>query len=382
MADRLIFFVESPFSDRDRSRFGTDFLASRFDITIADVTPLVDRRFWSERHSLQVKDPRLVTITSTNDLNQLLAELQPRVVILNLGVHRYRHHIHRWVRRAGAISVEFQLGAMPGDDVPISADARLQMVLRKPKTIAAALRARSARFRYRRDRPHLFFRGGTSAIARSSLETTRTIDVHGLDFDLYRSTTSEYRATGEPFAVYLDQDMGFHSDYAKNGVTSPVDPERFYPSLNRFFDQFTAATGLRIVVAPHPRSDVSALRTRYTNADVVEQPTALLVADSTAVLTHASTAVSFAVIAHKPIVLIGTQEMLRSWFGRFIRSYERALGLTTVDIEAAPPMFDLTIDERRYSHYIRSFLSSRPDDPRRLWEIVADEIEMALGAHT
>jgi len=382
MMHRLIFFVESPLSDRDRSRFGIDFLAARFDITIADMTPLVDQAFWAENHSLQVADPRLITISSNTELNQLLAKQHPHIVILNLGVHQQRHHIHQWARRAGALAVEFQLGAMPGDEVPISADARIRMVMQNPKTVATALRARHRRYRYRTDRPHLFFRGGTSAIARTSLEETRIVDIHGLDFDLYRSTVSGHRAKDEPFAVYLDQDMGFHSDYAKNGVTSPVEPERFYPALNRFFDRFATATGLRVVVAPHPRSDVMALRGRYPNADVVERPTALLVAESSAVLTHASTAVSFAVIAHKPIVLIGTQEMLRSWFGRFIRSYEHALGHTTVDINDAPTTFDLTIDEQRYSHYIRSFLSSRPDDPRRLWEIVADEIDLELSVQT
>lgn len=371
----MLFFVESPFSARDWQRFGVELLIARFDALIVDVTPLVNRGFWQEKHSLQVVNDRIVTVYTTSHLDALLGEQSPDVVMLNLGLHRHRHRILRWARANRSHSVEFQLGAMPGDDVPISVPARIRMILRTPSTLLTAARSRYARFRFRDDAPTLFFRGGTAAIARSSLRGTRTVDVHGLDFDLYRSTVPASAESWEPFAVYLDQDMGHHSDYAKNGVTSPVDPERFYRSLNRFFGGFSASTGLRVVVAPHPRSSVEALRARYQAAEVVERPTAELVARSSAVFTHASTAVSFAVIARKPIVIIGTRPMLQSWFGRFIRSYERALGRTCIDIDDAPPTFDLSVDESRYSAYARSFLSGQPDDPRRLWEIVADEIE-------
>jgi hypothetical protein len=252
------------------------------------------------------------------------------------------------------------------------------MVLRNPTTLIRALQSRCARFNYRRDVPTLFFRGGDAAIARSSLRGSRVVDVHGLDFDLFRvNITSGLERLGS-YAVYLDQDMGYHSDYEKNGLTPPVDPKHFYPMLNHFFGRFTTATGLRVIVAPHPRSSIETLRERYTSADVVEQPTAALVAESSAVFTHASTAVSFAVIARKPIVIIGTQEMLRSWFGRFIHAYERVLGCSCIDIENTSARIDLSIDESRYSEYIRSFLSSRPNDPRRLWEIVVEEIEAEI----
>ena len=378
MQHRLSFFVESPFSSRDLARFGIDVLADRFDVTVVDVTPLVDPEFWNERRSLQSTDDRIVTVTSESMLDQVLHDRSPRVVILNLGVHRYRHRIHRWARRARAITVEFQLGAMPGDDAPIPAAARSRMALRSPTTLIPAIRSRWARFRFRHDDPTLFFRGGSAALARSSLRGTRVVDVHGLDFNLYRSIVTADSGIPSPFAVYLDQDMGFHSDYAKNGLTPPVDPERFYPVLNRFFSHFTTTTGIRVVVAPHPRSSIEALRHRYTSAEVVDQPTSILVAESAAVLTHASTAVSFAVIARKPILIIGTREMLRSWFGRFIRSYERALDKSCIDIDDTAAALDLSVDESRYAEYGSSFLSGRPDDPRSTWEIVSDEIEAEI----
>jgi hypothetical protein len=376
----VLFFVENPFSTRDWSRFGIDLLVSRYDVLVIDLTPLVDQRFWEATRSLQVTSDRVLTVSTVAELDAVLERHSPDIVALNLGVHRHRHRIHRWARRNNALSFEFQLGAMPGDDVPISATARSRMILRNPLTIMPALKTRYSRFRFRDDSPTLFFRGGTAAIARSPLRGTRIVDIHGLDFDLYRSTIGASARTAEPFAVYLDQDMGFHSDYAKNGVTPPVDPDHFYASLNRFFAQFTATTGLQVIVAPHPRSSVVALRARYHTADVVERPTAELVARSSAVFTHASTAVSFAVIARKPIVIIGTRQMCQSWFGRFIRSYERALGIPCIDIDDAPPGFNLSIDEGRYSDYVLSFLSGKPDDPRRSWEIVADEIEAEIGS--
>lgn len=380
MTIRAIFFVESPFSERDWSRFGIDFFSTVFDITVADLTPLVDRSFWNEKGDTQMLDPRITSISSTTDLDRLLTEFNPQVFLLNLGVHRYRHHLYRWAQRSGALTVEFQLGAMPGDNVSISAMARLRMALRDPRTIFRALISRNARFRYRHDEPNLFFRGGDAAVSRSRLASSRVVGTHGLDYDLYRSTIPANQ-TNQSYAVYLDQDMGFHSDYEKNGVTSPVDPAYFYPKLNQFFQQFTASTGLRILVAPHPRSNINTLRGRFTAAEVVASSTPDLVAESSAVLTHASTAVSFAVIARKPVIVIGSTEMLQSWFGRFVRSYESTLGKRCINIDNdTVTEVDLSVDQHRYSDYIQSFLSSCPEDPRRIWQIVADEIKTEISA--
>ena len=384
----VFFVVENPFTERDLVRFGIDTLRNRFDLTVLDATGLVNPRFWERRKSTQANDPLIRTVETMADLDDLLCAEDPDAIILNLGIHRVRHRLYEYAQRRPAVTAEFQLGAIPGDEMIFPLRSKVRLLWSKPAVAIRGARARINRLRFGHDFPNLFFRGGNAAVSRSSLGGTRVVDAHSLDYETFRETAtnkSGWNPTPKrPYVVYVDQNLGYHPDYEQSGTKSPITPERFYPTLNEFFAEVTRRTGLDVVVAPHPRSLAAQNGQLFWNAEISNAPTVDLIAGCEFVLAHYSTAISFAILHSKPILQIATIELLDSWENKFIKAYSKVLGTPPLNIDnfAQNPSvlaLDPSVDQHVYDTYLRSFLTSAPHDHRRVWEIVADEIEAEIS---
>ena len=382
---RLLFLVESPFSARDAERFGIDDLAESFDVTVVDATAAVSPSFWRAYRGLQVDDPRVATVTSEAELEWIFASRAPSVVVSNLGMNSFRRRVYGLARECGAVTLRFQLGSIPGD-VSITESMRRRISvrvgqLRSPREfLPAALRSLGRRL-VRQPAPDLYVAGGSAVSNAWPAHRTRTIHAHSMDVDAYRAAASDPRSEGGSVALYLDQHLGLHSDYEHNSVSRPVDPDRFYPSLRTFFDHVTKATGLPVVVALHPRAPRESAHKRFGGAAIADAPTSVLARRTALFLGHGSTALSFAVLAHKPALLIGGDELMSSWFGHHVQSFADSLGAPIVPVDAtATDVADAIrpVDEERYRRYAHDHLTTVPDDPRRTWRIVADELRATL----
>lgn len=384
-APGLLFLVESPFSARDVARFGIDVLSESFEVVAVDATAAIAPRFWKEYQGLQTVDPRVATVTSAAELGRVIDAHPPSVVVDNLGLHAFRRRAYELARGCGAVTLRFQLGSIPGDAVIQSSTLRRIRVRLRQLQTPTELLPRITRAAARRLRPQpspaLFAAGGAAAAGTWPQPRTRTIRAHSMDVDAYRAATSDPRSVGSPFALYLDQHLGLHSDYAHSGLSRPVDPERFYPALRRFFERVTAATGLPVVVALHPRAPRESARERFGDVEVANAPTSVLARRTGLFLGHGSTALSYAVLAHRPALLIGGDELMSSWFAYHVEAFAAALGAPIVSVDAGPEAIASSIrpvDAERYRHYAHDHLTTVPDDPRTTWQIVADELRATL----
>jgi len=378
---RLLFLVESPFTGRDAGRFGIDVLSESFDVTIVDATAAVSPSFWRTYHGVQSDDPRIATVTNEAELERVFASRAPAAVISNLGLNSFRRKVYALARESGAVTLRFQLGSIPGDVVIAESLRRRFEVrvrqLRSPREFLPALVRSLARRIRPVPVPDLYVAGG-SAVSRAWPERrTRTIHAHSMDVDAFRAAAADPRSDGAPIALYLDQHLGLHSDYEHNGLSRPVDPARFYPALRGFFAHVTAATGLPVTVALHPRAPRETAHERFGDVAIADAPTSVLARRTALFLGHGSTALSYAVLSHRPALLIGGDELMSSWFGHHVRSFADALGAPIVAVDAGADAVAAAIrpvDEGRYRRYAHDHLTSVPDDPRPTWRIVADEL--------
>jgi hypothetical protein len=382
---RLLFLVESPFSARDATRFGIDVLSESFEVTVVDATAAVSPSFWRAYHGLQTDDPRIASVTNQTELEWIFASRAPSVVISNLGMNSFRRKVYGLAREHGAITLRFQLGSIPGD-VVITESLRTRVALRvrqlrSPVHLLPALVRSIARRFLPLPAPDLFVAGGAAVSDEWAGRGTRTIHAHSIDVDAYRAAASDPRSEGASIALYLDQYLGLHSDYEHSGLSKPVNPARFYPALRALFAHVTAATGLPVVVALHPRAPRESAHERFGDVEIADATTAVLARRTALFLGHGSTALSYAVLANRPALLIGGEELMSSWFGHHVRSFSNALGATIVPVEAGVDDVAAAIrpvDVERYRRYTHDHLTTVPDDPRGTWQIVADELRATL----
>ncbi len=184
-------------------------------------------------------------------------------------------------------------------------------------------------------------------------------------------------------AVWLDSaSPAFHSDALVLGIKDFLTSEKWYPALRRFFDQVERTFSCSVVIAPHPKTNPAAVRERFgAGRKVIAGRTRNLVQEADVIFTRGSTAISYAVVHRKPVLLLTSDELLRDRATtRSNRALEQALGVPVCNIDHPPNDDELRrltkVNERLYSSFIQNNLSSRNDE-RPNYQVLLDELNCA-----
>ena len=114
------------------------------------------------------------------------------------------------------------------------------------------------------------------------------------------------RLVNGKYAVFLDLNLPYQSDLSLLGLQT-VKPHDYYQSLNKFFGLLAQQYDVKIVIAAHPKTSTDSKV--FGDLEIYRLSTAELVKDADFVITHHSTALSYAVLNTKPCVFIYTNEM-------------------------------------------------------------------------
>jgi hypothetical protein len=379
----LFFVVEHSLSDRDFERFGLSELSSDFLVEVIDTSERVSRTPDQFDHGL-----RIHFAPTPLDIEFLIQRSFPRVIISNLGAGKKRNAAFTAGRCMGTLLVEFQLGLTPGDLFVARSilSKTLRRIRQAPSSLdlfASLLRRLAHRDEFH-ERAEFKIVGGRAAKELAQRSGMKTIDAHSHDFNLVMASKQFLPKSNpsRPYAVYLDQDMGFHPDYEVSQLRVPIKVSEFYPNLLDYFDEFSRATGLEVVISPHPKCDFSRLNMRFPNHRIASESTCETIRSSACVLSHNSTAVSFAVAWGKPLVLLADQRLIRSWEGPFVLALAKTLEAPIDFIDSSQKSFGmpLSIHSEKYDLYINQYMSELPHEERSTWAIATRRLREELNA--
>lgn len=369
---RIVYLVESPYNRRDHERFGIHILERRgVPVEIWDLTPALQPRLAAEHRPPDPIDwPGLKTFSSRSTARAALSALSANdFVVCILGYEPNSWSAYRALSRSGAHYAVLSAAAIPSASAkpPPPSPARLVTALFM-RTPLSWLGVRAADFaiyggeRSRRGRPPV----GAS---------TEEIWAHGMDYDLYLAGREGPRREGT--AVFLDEWVPYHPDYVRLSVAPYSSAERYYPALRAFFDRFERETGLRVVVAAHPRSRYEDHPDLLGGRRVERGRTLELLRAANAAIAHASTAVGQAVLFGLPIVITTTDDLRASLEGPIIEATAAALGKKSLDLDhlgAVDWKSELALDEDARRDFRRLYIKKEGTPELPLWEIVSERL--------
>lgn len=385
-AARIVLLVISPFSRRDYERFGVEVLRRWFRVSILDCTAWLKPEFAAKYADVVYSCPGYVPIESAESLWREIDRDTPTVVIDYLGspgaseVRAFR----RQLRSRGVPRAAVQAGLLPEPPATLAARGTGRIRLSDIVALGGKVWRRALRALRPEPTPEIVVLSGTAGLRRNGAHRSpRKIWAHSADFDTYVAVDRE-RQSVPPYAVFLDEDMIYHSDFEHAGSSSPATESAYYGSLNRLFEEIEAAYGTSVVVAAHPRSRYDIRPHLWSGRRVVHGRTAELVRDSALVICHQSTAISFAVLWRKPLLFLTTREIavsgtMHARIG-LISSMLNAV-MVNVDARNGVPPWDIlsSVDEAAYTAYVREYIKRDGAPAGSLWEIFSLYVEREIA---
>lgn len=401
----IVFLVYWPISAREVENWGFSYLKLEgFDVQVWDLSIIMNRQaLLKNPPANEINEPYVHKFESYGQVSASLRNAAPDTVFLDYIVHisdisfktiRFYHAL----KKASAKFCVVYSGALPTTDSVRAGKSMAGLIadkIMKASNIAVLADyclGRATRFfrKYTDMYPwpeRIFATAEADAICRFFEiypdMKRRLVPINSYDYDRYlqylkgRLSSQE---VSEKICVFLDEGLTDHPDYEISGGPSPLDAETYIKSLNRLFDRIESASGLKVVVASHPKSHYEDRPLLFGGREIVKGRTLELVAHCSMVVLHFSTAVSFAVLFQKPILVVKTRDMSRSGFANSADIMAWSLGMEAIDIDEPGVLESLRLDynewpNERYESYLKKYIVSDGVEGFNTWEIVARELK-------
>ncbi len=181
----------------------------------------------------------------------------------------------------------------------------------------------------------------------------------------------------EPYAVFVDQYFCHHIDFKTNHIVHNFTAEQYYPELNAFLKQFKEASGLKVVIASHPRRNKAQQSDFDPDFEIYYNKTADLIKFADICLIHFSTAINYAVIFNKPFVLLNSDLFKKSSVDPYIEMFANFFHKASINI-SKPYTYDnewtYQINHETYRTYFEEYIKHPLSDNESFREIIIKAI--------
>lgn len=207
--------------------------------------------------------------------------------------------------------------------------------------------------------------GSIDDFSRNSI---KKLQMNSFDYDNFFYQEHQFELTSHlKYAVFIDQYYPFHPDMIILGATHiPYEP--YFKQLNSTFDMLENKLGMRIVIAAHPKSIKYKEMDYFNGRKVYWGQTSELTKNATVVIVHDSTAVSYAIMAKKPVISL-TSSLIKKYYPVNYTNcvnLSEQFGFKLIDMDDNEPCcinskesFGLdAVQQKRYESFIYNYCTS------------------------
>jgi hypothetical protein len=385
---KIIYLIDQPLDERNFDRFGIQKWVERgWTVEVWDLTPLSHPHVWRTfiESQRKLKDfEGYFPIDSKRALNARYTALGPIEYFIDLSDENYRSFtVKRFLMRRGAVRVISVTGSIPAPQArernPLVSAIRKAVARGPMKSIKLLCAAIARRLALPLIRPGLAIVSGEVS-SRAVMRSCEILRVHSFDYDIYLQLAKVSSPPEKEYAVFIDQDLCFHSDFIYEKVPFVVTPEKYFPAICNALNRISRCLQVGILIAAHPRSSYEQRRLDcYPGFSIVRGRTAELIGRSALVICHDSTAIHFAVLFGKPMVFVTTNQLIPTYEGRSVAQAAAEFGKIPINLDEDLQRVDWReqtwVDAAKYADYKNRFIKTDGSPERPMWDVVIDHIE-------
>ena len=358
-----------------------------FEVRVYDFSPIINPKLFALREDSPMShNDYFLFHDKKTAINAISKTISSDFIICTL----YYTRINYWVYKGLSLSSTFYSLivslAIPDRDLNESILSRVskktsllllyRMILNIPY--------RSVFSRIRRIRgPNFIIAGGDSSLEYYKMlvpkNNAEIIWTHGMDYDIYLQHRSDNVKKKTNKVVFIDVGvLSSSGDYMTSDApyTKNIShTDKYFPHIRKYFTEIERVSGCEIVIAVHPgpftHSD------EFGEREVVSGKTCELIQNSDFVITHNSTAISFAVIMKKPIIFITTDNYESTPLNASILHMANSLGRSVTNIDSDYSVdfsSEMLINSKLYNSYNQKYIKVDGTEEVNSWQIVANKI--------
>lgn len=412
--ERIVFLTPRPINSYEEGKWAFSYLRSQgYAIEVIDLSGIFNKgRDLRELVAKPLQGGFIHYVSSYSDFEDLVKRFVADSIFIDYLVAHSNvslkvERIFRILKRQGAKYAFLSSGALPISALS-TGQVREKLNTLKEKLLkaifdpslffdylASKVIVLLTRLRVLYPLPVVIF-GGDSEVLQRFIEArcinkSEVVLINSFDFDnsvrFSRSLGGKLPAE-EEICVFLDEAATHHSDFAVLGM-EPADSDVYFTSMNRYFDFVEKSTGLRVIIAAHPRSHYESMPDAFGGREIVKGKTVELVAKCKLVVMHMSTSLSYVVLYKKPVIPVKIPGMpLSCQMNEMVDVFASAIGTSSIDIskdELSPSALVRGYDAAKYDEYRDRYVKTIGAEELPEWEIVAKilknlNLEMQAGS--
>lgn len=403
MIERFIFIINYPLTQLNYEKFGIDFLLK--EGYFVDVLDAFNVQFPNKDRDILLpavhSNIKITQISNYSDLKKILNSYSYSdrdCVILSYRMGYIFNRITNILNRKKIPVLAIGTGSVPSPNSEKKKN-QLYKITKALKTYSPLFilnfffekALEKISFILLRPRVQYFIYGGTFALINSAnilKQANNLISAHTSDYDVFlqeelksskKNDNSDKKR--EKYIVFVDQNFLDDPDrYLLHNSNRVIDSIRldYYRKVGVFFDYMEDKFSYKIIIAAHPRSDIELLSKNYKNRRVVINNTAQLIKNCKFCLVHSSTAINFAILYQKPIVIFKMK-----LFNHVMSKYQDSVSdemanytnsdIVHIDSNNYNVNYPL-VDTEAYSKYKSMFIKENNSENKIFWKILLESI--------
>lgn len=192
----------------------------------------------------------------------------------------------------------------------------------------------------------------------TNLSKNKPFFTHSADYQKYLDIKKNFIAK-QKYAVFLEENLTDHPDYYNSSQGfPPIVTKDYYNLMKRFFIKFEKTFKCNVIISAHPKSSINEIKKNFPNYKVFQGNTQNLIKNSSYIIGHASTSISYPVLFNKPIFFVSFFKIKDHFVGREINMTSKLLNssLVYIDKEFNLKNYKSKADKSKYNSYIYNFL--------------------------
>lgn len=380
----IIFLLSGPYIERDHERYGINLLKKNYSVKMLDYTAWINPNFWKLYSKKIFKSDEHIVISCKKDFLKFVSQINAAIVIDTMfnSNNKYTNWMKKLLKNKNCLFFDLDLGLIPLPKKNIGQILiDLFRTIIKPEKFAYKIYNILQKKYYNFIQQNSDFSISGGLVSLTTKQAKYNINAHAFDYDVYLDIKNKPKNSKSDYAVFLDEDIVFHPDGKFILDAEPaLNVNQYYPTLFNFFKIFEIETGLKIKFAVHPKCYNENLPNLLKNIDYSIGNTAELVKNSSVVLLHSTTSVSYAIMFKKPTIFLTSNELSKSWLGPSIDNFAKILNSKLVNMnnnlnKQLDNQSLFKFDEIKYKNYLDKYLKvpNSPDIP--LWEIFTEYLK-------